>query len=115
MNSNHASMTLSHHDPNAIKVVIGRKSRVATNTVFLPADALDIRLQGVKWEHEEKIVWQLLHDDGIIVAFSLWGDEPPYFVNAEDFPTENRPYVMDSILAPKLGNLKPCNSKRVYR
>lgn len=105
MNSNHFSITLDTGSPS-IDIIIGRKSRVATNTVHIPAEATNIRLQGVKWEHENKAVWQLLHDDGIISSFSLWGDEPPFFVNADDFPIDNKPYVMTTILTPKLGKFK---------
>ena len=102
-------MTLNH-GAASIAVVIGRKSRAATNTVHLPADATEIRLQGVRWAHENKTVWQLLHDDGIIAAFALWGDEPPYFVNVDDFPADNKPYVLESILTPKLGSFGESNT-----
>ncbi len=107
-------MTLDHHDPAPLVVIVGRKSRIATNTVFLPSTATDIRLRGVKWEHESKVLWQLLHDDGVIAAFTLWGDEPPYFVNADDFPADNKPYVVESILTPKIGtlNIKPGTYKK---
>jgi len=110
MNSTHSAITL---DPNAdehIVVVIGRKSRVSTNTVLLPADATNIRLQGVKWAHETKAGWQLLHDDGVVAAFHLWGDEPPYFVNADDFPEDNKPHVLTTILTPTLGTFSKDNS-----
>lgn len=107
MNSNHASITLKPGVMNdCITLVIGRKSKVNTHTVFLPVDAHDIRLRGVKHPNETKTLWQLFHDEGTFASFYLWGDEPPYFVNANDFPEDNKPYVVENILYPVYSEFK---------